>query len=60
MKVIDFGTAEITKCTIVDQKFKDDIAKQKQQANNLSETNEDEDSDEDMTRKRKSTFVGTS
>ena len=29
LKLIDFGTAEITRCTILDQKFKDDIEKQK-------------------------------
>lgn len=25
LKLIDFGTAEITRCTIVDEKFKEDI-----------------------------------
>jgi len=29
LKLIDFGTAEITRCTIVDEKFKKDIEKQK-------------------------------
>lgn len=29
IKLIDFGTAEISRCTILDEKFKDDIEKQK-------------------------------
>lgn len=29
LKLIDFGTAEITRCTLLDPKFKEDIEKQK-------------------------------
>lgn len=29
LKLIDFGTAEITRCTIVDKEFKDNIEKSK-------------------------------
>lgn len=32
LKLIDFGTAQITRCTILDQKFKTDIENQKKAA----------------------------
>lgn len=33
LKLIDFGTAEITKCNIVNEKFKEDIENQKKTKN---------------------------
>lgn len=32
IKLIDFGTAEISRCTIIDEKFKEDIEKQKKKS----------------------------
>ena len=52
LKLIDFGTAEITKCNIVSDKFKEDIAKQKKNSNNSNNLEEllgkgGDDDDED-------------
>lgn len=61
LKLIDFGTAEITRCTLINEKFKEDIAKQKKSSTNEEITGDgSEEDEEEMTpRKRKSTFVGT-
>lgn len=44
IKIIDFGTAEITRCKIVDEKFKEDIAKQKKNAPTMPHPKHDSDS----------------
>ena len=47
LKLIDFGTAEITKCTLINEKFKEDIAKQKKSSNNEELTGVGSDEDEE-------------
>lgn len=64
MKLIDFGTAEITRAALLDEKFKEAIVEQKKASSSkipIPEPEPEENvEEEDMSpRKRKSTFVGT-
>jgi hypothetical protein len=63
LRIIDFGTAEITNCKILTQQFKEHILKLKQKSDQLEQSRaqlEEDDSEEiKALKKRRSTFVGT-
>lgn len=63
LKLIDFGTAEITNCKLLSVQFKEHILKLKQKSEKLEQsraTPEEDDSEEiKALKKRRSTFVGT-
>ena len=63
LKLIDFGTAEITNCKLLSNQFKEHILKLKQKSDQLEQSRaalEEDDSEEIKTlKKRRSTFVGT-
>ena len=61
LKLIDFGTAEITKCKIISEDFKAHIHNLKQKSEEKTQLPEDEeeDAEDNILKKRRSTFVGT-
>ena len=67
LKLIDFGTAEITECSIVKPEFKESIIKLKKKAdevdpNKMSSGDESSSNVSEMDsplKRRRSTFVGT-
>lgn len=62
LKLIDFGTAEITNCKLLTAQFKEHILKLKKKSEELSQPQEEAELDEleaVTLKKRRSTFVGT-
>lgn len=63
LKLIDFGTAEITNCTLLTPQFKEHILKLKKKADEgevvKEKVEEEEVEEESPLKKRRSTFVGT-
>lgn len=65
LKLIDFGTAEISNCKLLKPEFKEHIIKLKQKADQTQqEKKEEEEAPESLEmdsplKKRRSTFVGT-
>lgn len=57
IKLIDFGTAEISKCRLISQEFRDKIESQKK---NIKKSPEEEKVGTEKEGQRRSSFVGTS